>query len=270
MLRVNLPKIYDFQDYREYLNEIFNTLKENKISKRAFAKEIGFSNAYITMVLKKKRNLDLTYIDKIGEYLNLRDSEKKYFENLCILADSDQAEERSEAFRKLSRFKTYQKKSRSDVVTHKYLNHWHYVAIREMSFLDDFCDDPDWIQSRLIGKISKRDIEQALNFLKKNKLLNGQEMSHLDCSEGIYRLALGRFHREMLGQVTESIEKIPSKKRSIMGFSKAMNLKNFSQAVKIMEDAIKQINNLEVEEKTKELYHFYFTGIPLTSKEDLQ
>lgn len=268
MKKKELPAIYNFHDYREYLNEVFKILKLRKVSKRMFATKIEVSNAYITMVLNGKRNLDIGYIEKIGDYLKLSSSEKRYFENLCILSDSDNSSERNNAFKNLSKFNSYKVNSTPEVVTHTYLNHWYYVAIREMSFLEDFQEDVVWIQERLSAKLGQAEIKAALKFLNKNQLLKGQENKHFDCSEGIYKLALSKFHKEMLEQVSESIENVQRSKRSIMGFSKSMTKNNFKTAVKIMEKAIEDISNLEGNNKQNELYHFYFTGIPLTDKDN--
>ncbi len=266
MKKLKIPAIYKFHDYRKYLEEVFASLKAQKISKRTFAKENGVSNAYLTMVLNKKRNLDPRYIEAFGEYLNLSASEKKYFENLVLLSDSEDSDERANAFKKLSRFKTYQTNKTADVITHKYLEHWYHVAIREMSFLDDFQKDAEWIQARLQTHLTISEIKKALDFLEKNNLLKEHQNEHFDCSEGIYKLALGNFHKQMLHQVAESIENVDRTKRQIVGFSKSMSRKNFEKAAKIMEKAITEISELEADSKNKELYHFYFTGIPLTNK----
>lgn len=261
------PRIYDYYDYRRYLGDVCSYFKGQKVSMRSMAKTIGVSNAYLTMVLNRKRNLDLKYHEAFSNYLKLNVSERSYFQNLIVLNDSEDSKKRSEAFKNLSKFRSYRSGKSEDVVTHKYLNHWHYVAIRELSFLPDFKEEPEWIQKRFLAKLKLREIEEALKFLKKHHLLSRHNESAFDCSESIYKLSLTHFHQEMLKIAGESIEKTERENRNITGFTKSMSKKNFSKASAILREAAQKLEALEEEEEGAELYHFYFLGFPLTKKE---
>lgn len=260
------PRLYNYHDYRLYLKDIFDYMKSQKISMRKLAKEFGVSNAYLTMVLNRKRNLDPKYVEQIADYLRLNKSERSYLKNLIILSDSEKNEVRSEAYKQLSRFASYKNEKRSDVVTHKYLKHWYYVAIREMSFLKDFVDDPYWIQERLKSKVGIKEIKKALDFLKKNNLLEAED--NLDCSDGVYKLALTEFHKEMLSIVADSIENVERDKRMILGHTKSLSQNGFHKAREIMIKAIEEIAAIDDDLDKGDLYHFYFTGIPLTLKDE--
>jgi len=182
------PRIYNFNDYRTYLREMFLFFKSQKVSMRKIALNIGVSNAYLTMVLKQKRNLDLKYLEAFSDFFELNISERSYFKNLIKISDNEDSRERSEAYKNLSKFRSYKDNNAEDVITHKYLNNWYYVAIRELSFSKEFKEDPEWIQKKFLPKLKLRDIENALDFLKKNELLAQQESSHFNCSDGIFKL----------------------------------------------------------------------------------
>lgn len=262
-----LPKIYNYKNYRIYLKDIFEYFKNQKISVRKIAKELNLSNAYFTMILNGKRNFDKKYVEVLADYLNLNNSERSYFMSLIIIADEEDSRKRSDAYRKLSRFRSYQEQNMDDIVTHKYLEHWYYVAIRELSFLTDFVEDPIWIQEKFLPKLKIREIENALKFLKKYNLLSSHDDSHLNCTEGLFKLSLTHFHQDMLEIIAESIPRVKRNDRNILGFTKSLDKKSFEKAKKIMANAMNELEQLCIEDKKSELYHFYFLGTPLTYEE---
>ena len=260
------PRIYDYFDYREFLRDYFAFERSRKVSQRTIAKKIGVSAAYFTMVLSRKRNLDLSYLEAMSDLINLNVSERSYFKNLIIVSDSQDSNERSSAYKALSKFRSYRTKRAADVVTHRYLDNWYYVAIRELSFLPDFKEDPEWIKNRFLPKLKQREIEQALGFLKKNELLASNNQKALDCSEHIYKLSLTNYHQGMLDIAKDSIELVKREERSILGFTKSMSKANFGKAREIMQNAIYELEQLE-ESEGGELFQFYLLGFPLTKKE---
>ena len=136
-----------------------------------------------------------------------------------------------------------------------------------MSFLKDFKDDPKWIQNRLRVNIKAEEIKKILKFLKENRML-GEERGHLDCSEGIYKLSLSKFHKEMFQVSGDSIESIPREERQILGFTKSLNKKNQDKAKAIIANALRELEALSDKDQgtddEKELYHFHLVNIPLT------
>lgn len=262
------PRVYNYQDYREYLKDVFAYKKSLKVSMRKIAISLSVSNAYLTMVLNQKRNLDLKYLEPLAIYLKLNKSESSYLKNLILISDSENTRIRSDAYKGLSRFRSYKNDSPNDVITHKYLNNWYYVAIRELSFMSGFKEDPRWIQGRMLPNLKIKEIGAALDFLKKNDLLANNNKDFLDCSQGLYKLSLTHFHQDMLRIIGESIEKVERKDRMILGHTKAFGTKNFQKAQEIMKNALDQIEELEEEKGTTNLYQFYFLGSPLTYKEE--
>ena len=260
------PIIYTFHSYREYLKKIIAFHKNHGASQRSLAKKAGVSASYFTMVISSKRNLDLRFIDSISIAFEMNKQEKNFLKNLVQLNDADGTKDRLEAFRKLSRFKEFKKLNEEELVSYKYLNKWYYVAIRELSFHENFKEDPAWIQKRLKAKITRREIEKGLSFLKKNNLL-GKDINpnHLNCSDGVYKLSLTKFHTQMLDQVKDSIKVTPREERKILGFTKSMSKKEFAQAKLILQEALDKIEKIGGAKDKSDVYHFYFMGIPLTS-----
>jgi uncharacterized protein (TIGR02147 family) len=262
------PVVYEYHEYRKYLEDYLTFLKkEKRITAKRVAEDLSISAAFLSMIIKGKRNLDENIMLELAEIFKLNNQEKSFFGSLLILNDSDDQTERSKAYKKLTKFKKFKKLNDEELITHKYLDKWYYVAIREMSFLKDFKEDPKWIQNRLRVKIKAEEIKKALKFLKENKML-GQERSHLDCSEGIYKLSLSKFHKQMFQVSGDSIEDIPREERQILGFTKSLNKKGQEKAKAIIEKALRELEAItdtdQSKDDEKELYHFHLVNIPLT------
>lgn len=266
------PNIYSYHNYRNYLADLFAYLKKQKVSMRSIAKKIGVSAAYLTMVISNKRNLDFAYLENFANTIKLNTQEKNFFKNLIVLNDSENQNERSIAYRKLMRFNEFKQKNQEELISYKYLNKWYFVAIRELSFSPDFEYSPRWIQQRLKAKLSIKEIKSALDFLHQNNLLHKENNpGHLNCSDGVYKLSLSKFHHQMLDQVKKSISNTVREERKILGLTKSLSKQEFEKAKEILHNALSEIEQLTLKHKSsnqsKEVYHFYFTGIPLTKRE---
>lgn len=262
------PVIYHYHEYRKYLGDMLAYLKkEKKITAKKVAENLSSSAAFLSMIVKGKRNLDEKVMLELAEVFKLNNQERSFFRSLIILNDSGDQKERNQAYKKLTKFKKFKKLNDEELITHKYLDKWYYVAIREMSFLNDFQEDVKWIQDRLRVKIKAEEIKKALKFLKENQML-GQDRGHLDCSEGIYKLSLSKFHKQMFQVSGDSIENIPRDERQILGFTKSLNKKNQEKAKAIIDKALKELEALsdtdQGQDDQKELYHFHLVNIPLT------
>ena len=96
---------------------------------------------------------------------------------------------------------------------------WYNVAIRELAALPNFQFDARWIQGQLRETLPLEQIEKALSFLEKNGFLSRTapfiSKKPIECMGGVFTLSLGTFHRQMLNQISESIESVPRDERLI-------------------------------------------------------
>jgi uncharacterized protein (TIGR02147 family) len=275
-MKVKRPDIFHYHDYQVFLRDwlAFKKASQPGFSNRELAKQAGLASGYLPMVLGRKRVLSGSAQAKILPYLGLSRSEQSFFENMVTLGTSDSHEARINSLDRMRRFPKFQKENRDDSESYQYLTHWFYVAIREMATMPDFKADPEWIQSRLHGSIPLAEIKTALDFLIENKyLIISKDQSvkppkkALQCSGGVYRVALAQFHREVLGLASKAIETIPSEEREIQGHTVGLTEKGFQEARAIMEEALEKIRKLgEAENKSENVYHLEVALFPMTKK----
>jgi uncharacterized protein (TIGR02147 family) len=275
--RINLsrPDIFQYHDHLSFLKDwlAFKKAGQPAFSLRRLALLAELATGYLPMVLSGQRQLSHKALSKLVPHLGLNPNEQNYLENLLTLSSANSHEVRVSAVERMQRFPAFQRNHPKDTQVYEYLTHWYYVAIRELALVQGFRPDPVWIQAQLRYQVPLAEIKAALEFLIVNGYLvlepNGRvvhpEVS-LECSGEVYRVALAKFHREILQLAGKSIEKTPSAKRSIQGHTCTLSEENFAKAKEIVDNAIQQIRALGQGEKQGDsVYHLEMALFPLTS-----
>ena len=282
-MKTQRPDIYSYQDYVMFLTDwfAFRKASQSDFSMRWLAKQAGLASGYLSMVLSRKRPLAGAASAKLIPSLGLNASEVSFFENLLVLGNSDSHDARLAAFERMNRFQKFQKSSSREAEVYEYLTHWYFVVIREMAIMPGFRADASWIQMRLRFAVPLKEIKQALDFLLQNGyILMAEDGSvslpekDINCSGGIYRLALAKFHNEIFSLAGQSIENTPSAERNIQGYTCKLDAKRFVQAKAIVDEALLKIQELSALEKnesqlngeTDAVYHLELALFPLTLK----
>lgn len=267
--RSDKPNVFNYRQSQEYLAALLLWYKEQGISMRNLAKKLNVSPALLSLITKNKRPLTEENIDIWAKTFGWNSQEVTWLKQLVLLGHSP-VEKKQEALENLSRFQVYQKNSSQEVLTFKYLKRWWNVAIREMSELPEFKEEENWIQEKLLFKVPLPEIRKSLNFLNKHQLLGKYgEFRTLDCQGDVYKLSLSSFHEQILSKAVESIYKVPSDNRYILGQTMVISSDKFPEAKAILKEAMDKIMQLhEPVNKSGEVYHFSFLGFPLTGNED--
>ncbi|OFZ28953.1 MAG: hypothetical protein A2622_12705 [Bdellovibrionales bacterium RIFCSPHIGHO2_01_FULL_40_29] len=276
MSKIIKPDLFQFHDHIYFLNEWFSYLKSTKreFNLRELSKKSQISVANLSMLLKRQRPLTEKTFFKLAPFLNLNDMEKKFLNLLRIVDQSEDAETRLMALNQIVKIAKFRENNSQEFKAYEYLTKWFYVSIFEMSALEDFKLDAEWIQNHLIKPISIAEIQQAIQFLLKQNFLKQnadgsikQIRSHLDCREGIFKVSLGAFHRQMLDLAGYAIENISREDRIIMGQTMAIAKEDFEQIKEIINNAILNINKINSKTERKDaVYHVEIAAFPLSLK----
>lgn len=272
------PDIFEYLEHQRFLQDWFAFLKvEKQLALRSLATSSGVSVAALSLCLKGDRNWTLPLLGKILPHLQLKKPEQEALRYLFIIGTTDNMMDRLEAFDQLRRLPQYNQKQRQSSTVFMYLRHWLNVAIREMVLLPGFRAEVSWIRGRLSFIPSESEVEKSLKFLIKEgyiiKSENGQwqpSQQHLECQEGVFKLSLGEYHRQILLLAQRSIEEIPRDLRLILGHTVALSGEQKKKAEDILKKALSEIQNMNVQSQNPEqLYQFELIMIPLTQKGDV-
>jgi uncharacterized protein (TIGR02147 family) len=273
------PNVFEYEDVGLFLNDWLEYLKANKkISLRQLTKASEISVGSLSMILNGKRRFTEKALQKILIHLKLNPQERRFLELLHAVGESESAEVRVEALSEMSRLSAYRKANQKEHDIYKYLTKWFYVAIREMILLPDFKEDPAWIQKRLRGRIGLQEVAEAIAFLEDRRLVirdvNGRlslPEFDLQCKEGVHKISLGEFHRQVLELAHKSIHEVARDQRYILGRTVAISTSEFHQAKEIFDEALRKIESLgRGGEASKEVYHFELAAFPMTDGKDTE
>ena len=178
------------------------------------------------------------------------------------------------AFSEIKKIRSFRKKSSKELEVYHYLSNWLNVAIRELAFRRDFENNAEWIQQRLVQKVSIKDIESALRFLHEQGFLHrssqGQVMpseKQLDCFSGVFRLSLAEFHRQMFSLASQSIDLTPRDQRNLLGHTLLIPENQVDALRSILDETLKKVEALGSEfREAGPVYHVILSTFPVAKK----
>lgn len=270
------PQIEKYHNYFIFLKDWLKYMKihESNFSLRSLARKANMAVGYLPMVLSGRRLLSESAFEKLIPHLGLTKREQKILNLLRTMGESENPEIRSEALKDLQKMKEYQLNNSSEIEVFKYLSRWENVAIREMLNLPDFQLNPVWIQERLKAKIGLAEIENILDFLKNHGFISvspdgktATAKKSLQCEDGVFRISLSDFHRQMLDRIEDSIENTPRELRSIMGHTRTLSSKEFAALKLKIADFMNELDAAKSNspDLDSEVYHITLAAVPLTS-----
>lgn len=214
--------IYGYTNFRQYLKDYYEFRKDSQrgYSFRAFSKAAGFTSPNILkLVIDGERNISPEAAQKFVKGLNLKGQMAEYFATLVKMNQAKSDADKEYYFSILQKLTPQAKKRDLNTESHKYLSHWLFPVIREMTTLKEFRDDPYWISRRIYGKASINEITQAVQFLHQEGFLekvDGRTVmkdNMVLSSDEVRSLSIRNYHRQMLEQAKESLESIPVEER---------------------------------------------------------
>ena len=208
--------VYSFQDYREYLQNIYEFRKKNieYYSYRRFSRDLGFSSfGYIRNIIHGKKNLGESGVFKITESLKFNSRERDYFKELVSYGQASTPEDKKKYKQALSDLapSKYQRIIKEDLS--------YFLTNRACSILgplviiydNEFSSDPLWIARRVKFNFSTMEIQQALLFLIENKFLvkkngNYQYISRkISTPDEVKSNAIQKFHKNLLKESMDAL-----------------------------------------------------------------
>jgi uncharacterized protein (TIGR02147 family) len=245
------PSIYDFTNYREYLQAFFQAKKAANpaYTASAFARKAGLgenSRGYLKLVIDGKRNLSPHTIRAFAEAMGLGLEDSVYFENLVHFNQAERANDRKYYFERLAASQPKQKSNHFELLEsqYRYFSNWYVIAVRELVATTKFSEEPAAIAKALKNRITAKEAAQAMADLKRLELIahdeNGrwvQTTPIITVKPGFFSPFIQNFHLGMMDQARHALieeeysernasgvtlscprEKLPDLKRAIDDF----------------------------------------------------
>lgn len=176
--------IYDFDNYRDFLNFLFKKRKSKNpnYSMRKFSKDLGFASPnHMTDVINGTKKLGKQGMAKILEMLAFPQDQRDYFQ---LLVELSHCKSDMEKVKKLEHLGSLVNKSDVMVLEDKasyFLTNrmCALISILINIYKENFSPDPVWIMRRIRLKASLLEIQSALIFMRNNGFIS--------CENGCYQ-----------------------------------------------------------------------------------
>ncbi|MGE0616251.1 MAG: TIGR02147 family protein [Bacteriovoracia bacterium] len=276
---MQIKKISEYQDYREFLREWFaySRARNRKFSVRAVSRLAGFkSTSHLYLVINGKRNLSEAGATQVGEALRLSQSDQDIFRALVRKSNARDDVEKNQAHDQLEAVKKRDVFEKIEEAKLKFFTHWYYVPIRELIGLDGAAKDPLSISQALNPSVPAHEVKAALKNLEDLNLIKkgptGEyERTHqfLTTAEQVPSAFVVHFHREMIRLASEAIERVPRQERDISSVSLTLSkdgVDRMQEAVKRFRRELAEISSQDAAEAADRVYQVNIQLFPLTGK----
>ncbi len=248
--------------------------KNPKYSLRAFSRSLKIAPTPLSEILSGKRDISLKIADRIVTAMKLEHSAKHQF--LRSVAESKRNRGVIRMDHRLKKIldndsSSYQERKPLEPADFSIISEWYYLAIVEMTRLDEFKLDADWIAGRL--NITPSQAKEAIERLMRLELIStvqGRTIAsapHYETTDKKKTSEAHRAHqRQLLEKSIRSIEEIPLERRIHSAICFAINPERISEARMICEEFLDRMSDLLENDPSKtELYQFQLSLFPLTN-----
>lgn len=170
-----MKTVYEFLDYREYLNAYVAYKKERNphFSVRMLGGLLDIDASYLVKILKGVRHLSAKSLPRVMEYLKFSTAEQHYFKTL-VNFNKARTEEQRRA--NLETLLTLRKPHTTNIESHQYqfYKKWYYTALRNLLEFYPFHKDDDYraLGLQLSPQISEKAARETIELLERLELIS--------------------------------------------------------------------------------------------------
>lgn len=262
----------------DYRNVLKRTLEERKrrnpsYSMRAFASQLGVTQAALSQIFSRKRNLSIKTASRIVGKMQLGGRDADLFLLMVQLERTTQPQLREVLIRQVNALQPKSSLFDLDVETFRCISDWYHLALRNLVELDDL-DFTIQEAARRLG-ISAIEAETALDRLLRLKLIEphpSREGSFRKTRESLrvqsagINASLRTYHRQMLQKAIDSLETQSSAEKFVGSETFAVSEDCLPEATEIIERFFAQMIELSRTKKKKtRVYHLGVQFFNLTT-----
>lgn len=274
----NNVSIFRFFNYREYLTEVYLWKKKNQkgFSYRLLAAEAGFKSAnYIQRVISGKRNLSFSQIEPLITYLKFSKDEVIYLKTLILFNHATSGIDKQIYLNRLLKLREIKGKLTLEDEGRLYFSKWYHPVIRELAALNKVGRDYKKMGELCIPKISEENAKDAIDFLLKNNFLKWtnqgvfeQSSPILTTGNEVSQTFIREYHRTMLFQSQEALDKISPEDRDISALTLSVSKETYNNIKQEIQDFRKRLLAMAKDDDNPEMV--CFTGFQLLPKVDVE
>jgi uncharacterized protein (TIGR02147 family) len=251
------------------------TGRNPSFSLRAFARALGVSHTYLSLVLNEKKKLSMHKVIEFSELLGMDEKQR----NLFITAATTEKETQTLMTLGGQTFRVKRKKAKPAIYfeleadRYKVLQEWYHIPILDLTLTKDFKANPKWIAKRL--QITTEQARSGLDRLIRLGLLAEVDGKLQKTSENIWiggkkpSRIVRTYHQQMISRALNALDQGSEEsfeKRSVSSITIPINPAKVPEAKKRLEKFQRSLWQFLAEGESSELYQFNIQLFPLTNE----
>ncbi len=263
MKKQKTDNIFNFFNYREYLDAVYAHLKKTRFgfSHRTFAREAGISSPnYLFRILKGERNLSLKYVPHFCKALKLGANECNYLEVLVQFNNAKSSQAKEEQLRKLLTLRYGQAEHTIEDKKLLYFSKWYYPVIRELVKIVDFKEDYNLLARSCIPRITAVQATNAVKYLVKNGFIEKDKKGRYTYANPVITTGpevnstiLRKYHKQTILQCADSLDSIDMAERDISSLTMSVSIETYKKMKKEIQDFRKRLLAMARDDKKGEV-----------------
>lgn len=281
MFAKNKINIYDYSDYRKFLQEFYELEKslDSSFSYRVFAAAVGMDASLLLKILQGKRHISPKCIDVFVDFFHFKDAKAEYFREMIAYGKAKNDEDVRSHFETLQKMRPAACRE-LDEARYRYFQQWYYPMIR--SALDVFnyrgTQDAAALGECCIPKLSALQVENAVDALLQLGLARANKDgrvvptdAHLKTMEHWLSACISDYQSSIADLAGKSIQNTPKEKRDISTLTMALDSQQIDKIREILaktRKAIVNVVNAMPPQICDSVYQLNFQLFPMMKKEE--
>jgi uncharacterized protein (TIGR02147 family) len=267
------PSIYDFLDYSEYLKAFYEHKKSvnPRFSHRLIAGKLGCNPSYYLKVMQGTRELSMTMLFKIADFVGMTKRETDYFESLVQLKKAKTAREKKHYFEKVIAQRSTKIKM-LEKAQYEFYSKWYYVAVLEVLDYYAFSGDYERLAAMMTPPIKPTEARKAIQTLESLGLI-------VKTPDGLYQkvdkvisvgddwqsMVIANFLLETMDLAKDAVMLIPRERREVGAQTLSISEATFNRIRDKLRGLRKEVLELaRADEHADRVYQLNLQAFPLT------
>jgi uncharacterized protein (TIGR02147 family) len=271
-----MPSVFDYTDYRRYLQDYYAWAKGNKkgFSHRAFLTKAGMSGpTYLKRVMEGRHDLTKNSLPKFIKALEIVPPEADYFEALVGFNQATTPDGKDAYFKRLMELAPARSQATLERGQYDYYREWYNVAIRELLAIMPWRGNATEFSRQLTPSVPAGKVKKAVELLQTLGLLTSVPGEGLRPAKALLKtdptmvsLLLPRFHQSMARLAVDAIDRFPRDERYFSGTTVSVSRETYEIFVeKIRALRVDLLAQAQADPGPERVYHLNMQLFPLTT-----
>lgn len=246
-----MKSLMQYTDFRAYLRDWIAERKTEGFpcSNRWFAQKLGFTSAaWLTEVLKGKKNLSKITVNKLSVLFKHSPVEARYFEALVFFNQARNLNERNLYYDQLSGMQKLRNVKTLSQDQYEFYAAWYHSVVRSLIGMYKFTNEYDRLSGMVSPPITAREAEKSVHLLEKLGMVRRGDdgaltlvSSAITSGENVTSLAITNFQLETMRLGQEAIDRHAKETRDISTLTVGISAPTFGKIIELLSDTRKRI-----------------------------